>query len=88
MPLTQAQRERAWPWWTRRRSANPDASPMKFTKTDLRTALDASVAWIEANQASFVGALPAPFSTQSTADEKRRMFLTAFAAVYDLDLEL
>lgn len=87
MPLTPAQRERAWPSWVSRRSANPDPPPARFTKPELRAALDASVAWIEANQASYVAALPPPFNT-ATADEKRRMFLTAFAAVFDLDLEL
>lgn len=62
---------------------------MRFTKPELRDALDAVVNWIEANQTSFVNAL-APTAlggNKSTAEEKRQLFLAAFAAVYDLDLE-
>lgn len=89
MALTTAQKERAWMWLVRHRNTDL-TTPGKFTKAELRTALDAAVAWIEANQASYVAGLAgtAFAGAGSTADEKRRLFLAAFAALFDFDLEI
>lgn len=89
MALTAQQRERAWAWFATHRAASGTAGPAKFTKTELRTALDAAITWIENNQASYVTGLAgtAFAGAASTADEKRRLFLAAFAAVYDIGME-
>lgn len=86
MALTAAQRERGWRWWVDHRSANPEAAPVRFTKPELRAAMDAMVTWLEANQASAVAALSgtAMAGANSTADEKLRIFLAALAARYDI----
>jgi hypothetical protein len=45
-----------------------------FTKTDLRAAVDATDAWIEANQAAFNAALPAGFRNNATLVQKTLLF--------------
>lgn len=87
MPLTGAQREGAWPRLTNKNRAG-DAPPAKFTKPEMRDALDAAVAWIEVNQASFVAALAgtAYAGNKSTVTEKRELFAAAFEAVYGVEL--
>ncbi len=85
MPLTVPQRQRAREWWIKRRGlGNP---PVRFTKPQIDAALDAATTWIEANQASFVTSLngTAFGGGNSTADEKRRLFLAAFHSVYDVE---
>lgn len=42
---------------------------------DLRTAAEATDAWIESNQASFNTALPETFRTTATLEEKTLMFV-------------
>ena len=88
MALTSPQREAAWQYWVNHRAASPDAVACKFTKTELRTALDAAVTWIEANQASYVTGLAgtAFAGAGSTADEKLRLFLAGL--VYKFDIKL
>lgn len=88
MPLTSPRREAAWSYWVRHRAADPDALPAKFTKDQLRAALDAATAWIEANQASYVAGLAgtAFAGAGSTADEKLRLFLAALAYKFDIGL--
>lgn len=88
MALTGSQREAAWKYWATHRAANPDAAPAKFTKPELRAALDAATAWIEANQASYVASLAgtAFAGAGSTADEKLRLFLAAFAYKFDIGI--
>ena len=87
MALTSPQRELAWRWFASHRAASGDP-PAKFTKDQLRTALDAAVTWIENNQASYVSGLAgtAFAGSGSTADEKRRLFLAAFHALYDIQV--
>ena len=43
-------------------------------KTQLRAAVDATDAWIEANQTSYNNALPNPFKTQATLVQKTLVF--------------
>ncbi len=45
-----------------------------YSKADLRAALDATDAWIEANQSSFNVALPQPFRNQATLADKTLLF--------------
>jgi hypothetical protein len=44
------------------------------TKTDLRAAVDATDAWIEANQASYNTALPAAFKNNASLAQKTFLF--------------
>ena len=44
------------------------------TKTDLRAAIDATDAWIDANAAAFNTALPEPFKSAANAQEKTVLF--------------
>ena len=50
-----------------------------FEKGDLATAIDATDNWIEANQASYVAALPEPFKTASGAALKTLLFCAVAA---------
>ena len=88
MALTSPQREAAWQYWTQHRAASPNATPAKFTKDQLRTALDAATTWIEANQASYVTSLASTAfaGAGSTADEKLRLFVAALAFKFDIGL--
>jgi hypothetical protein len=52
-------------WWSVQREALAGIS-----KTELRTAVDATDAWIEANQASFNSALPVAFRSNATLAQK------------------
>lgn len=45
-----------------------------YSKADLRSALDATDAWIEANQSSYNTALPQPFRNQATLVDKTLLF--------------
>lgn len=45
-----------------------------FTKADLRAAVDAFDAWIDANQAAAVATLPAGFRNASTPTQKTSLF--------------
>lgn len=45
-----------------------------FTKAHLRTAIDATDEWIEANQASYIAALPEPFKAASPPALKVLLF--------------
>ncbi len=67
--LPDADRFDAWRRWMRDNTEN-----CGFTKAELRAALDATDDWIEANQASFVQALPTAFRTASTTAQKVRLF--------------
>ena len=86
MALTAQQREDAWKWLVTHRAASGIDSPVKWSKDDLRTALDAAVAWIEANQASYAASLAttAFAGANSTADEKLRLFLAALSIRYGI----
>lgn len=44
------------------------------TKAELRAAVDATDAWIDANQAAFNTALPQPFRTAASAELKTYLF--------------
>lgn len=85
MALTAQQKEQAWYYWSNHRG-NQNAA--KFSKDDLRTALDAAVTWIEANQASYVASLAGTSfaGANSTADEKLRLFLAALAFRFGIDV--
>lgn len=45
-----------------------------FTKADLTAALAATDAWVEANTAAYVAALPQPFRNASSATQKTALF--------------
>jgi len=50
-----------------------------LTKADLRAAINSTDGWIEANQASFVAALPEPFASNSGAALKVLLFCAVAA---------
>lgn len=72
--LSAAERDRVWRAFMR---INAESTP--FTKTVLRTAVDDTDAWIEANQAAFNTALNAAFRTNATLTQKT--FLFCFVAM-------
>lgn len=49
-------------------------TPIPVVKADLRAAVDATDAWIEANQAAFNTALPQPFRGAATTPQKTLLF--------------
>ncbi len=46
-----------------------------LTKADIKAAVDATDDWIDDNQASFNTALPNPFKTTATLDQKTLLFV-------------
>jgi len=62
---TWAQTMRDWP---------SNIGTPSVTKQELRAAVDATDAWIEANQASFNAALPQPFRGAATVPQKAFLF--------------
>lgn len=86
MALTAQQREDAWAWLMRHRAPAGTEGASKWTKDDLRAALDAAVTWIEANQAGYAASLAGTVfaGANSTADEKLRLFVAALAARYGI----
>jgi hypothetical protein len=46
----------------------------KVSTVDVKAAVDATDAWIDANQGAYNAALPAPFSTQATTAQKTILF--------------
>lgn len=70
--MSDQDRQRALAGLMREEQANIAGS---WSKADLRAAVDATDAWIDANSASFVTALPQPFRGQSTALQKTIMFV-------------
>lgn len=50
-------------------------STANLTKDDIKAAVDATDDWIDDNQASFNTALPNPFKTTATLDQKTILFV-------------
>lgn len=50
-----------------------EREPCALTKTDLRAAIDAADAWVDANKASYNNALPAAARTALTPAQKARL---------------
>lgn len=88
MALTAQQREDGWKWLVSHRAPAGTEGPAKWSKDELRTALDAAVTWIEANQASYVASLAGTVfaGANSTADEKLRLFVAALSARYGISV--
>lgn len=59
--------------------------PIPWTKPNVDAAIDATDAWLIANQASFAAALPQPFRGSSTVSDKAILFITVAAAQRLLD---
>lgn len=90
MPLTNAQKERAWRVHVDNLAvdqATGSREPANWSKDELRSAADATAAWIEANIPSYVAALAGTgmAGNKSTADQKRRFFLAVYKSLFDLD---
>lgn len=67
--LSDEDRRRTWAQLMRTGLAIPGV-----VKADLRAAVDATDAWIEANQAAYNAALPQPFRGAAGLDEKTLLF--------------
>ena len=67
--LPDVDRNRTWRYFMR---LNDEAC--NFSKVDLRAALDATDSWIDSNTSSFNSALPLPFRTSASLQQKTRLF--------------
>jgi hypothetical protein len=72
MALTPLEVARCWLAFAKEAFA---VAPSRFSKDDLRSSVQAVDAWIDANQASYNGALPEPFKSTATATEKALLFM-------------
>lgn len=60
-------------WADLMRRLSGDREGAALSKADLRAAVDAADAWIDANRASYNSALPLPARTTLTAPQKARL---------------
>jgi hypothetical protein len=67
--LSDDDRQRTSAQWQR-----DNAEPFGLPKADLRAALDATDAWIQANDQNFNNALPQPFRGAASAEQKTLLF--------------
>lgn len=79
MPLTIEQREQTAREITRQHYGE-QGNTANLTVTDWQGALDCCDDWIEAHQYDFVNALPEPFKSTSTPEEKRLLFVRTVMA--------
>ncbi len=83
--LPDADRQRIWRgmmrWWSRARE--PVAGCLK---ADILAAVNATDAWIEANQASYNSALPTTFRTNATLAQKTLLFCAVALARVSIDM--
>lgn len=66
--LSDVDRIDIWADWMRRNS-----DPVSILKADLRAAVDAIDAWVDANAAAFNAAIPQPARSALTAHQKARI---------------
>lgn len=78
MALTDAERLEGARSWARKMFVEAGATA-NFNLDDLKAAFAAVDTWADANQGSYVAALPAPFKTNSNAAQKA--LLLAFVAM-------
>lgn len=83
--LSTQDRQRVWRglmrWWSNLREALGS-----FSKQDLRDAVNATDAWIEANQGSYNAALPQPFRGEATLIQKTILFCAVALARVDIPM--
>jgi len=72
--LTRLERKKIASPWVRKVITELGQSKT-LTGTDIRAAVQATEDWIEANQASYVAALPEPFKANTDARAKTLLFL-------------
>lgn len=70
--LPDADRRELWAQWMREASARREQ--ITLSKTELRAAVDAIDAWIDANGASFNSAIPQPARGALSARQKAELF--------------
>ena len=58
--------------------------PVAVTKTDLRAALNAADAWVDANAGAYNAALPAAFRTTATAKQKAALLMFIIRRRYEV----
>ena len=61
------------------------AELMPYTSPELRTAINETDDWIEANQASYNAALSGAFAANASASQKALLFMAVTAMRYDLN---
>lgn len=58
---------------------------ISVTKVDLKNAVDATDLWVENNAASYNLALPTPFRTNATAEQKSLLLVAVVLMRFNLD---
>lgn len=81
--LPDVDRIRVWRGLMRHR---PFGGIAGIVKTDLRAAVNAADVWIDSNTAGFVAALPDPFRTNSSQNQKLLLFVAVLLMRFGLDL--
>jgi hypothetical protein len=80
--LSTTDRQRIWRglmrWWSNLRE------PLALAKVELQAAVDATDAWIEANQAAYNNALPVAARNNLTAAQKTLLFCAVALARVDI----
>jgi hypothetical protein len=77
--LSESDRAALWAAWMRENSES-----CGITKADLRAAVDAADAWVDANAASFNSALPLPARTTLSSAQKARMLALIVRRRFDV----
>lgn len=57
-----------------------------ITKTDLKAAVDAADAWVDANAAAYNTALPATFRTNATSSQKSLLLVAVVLMRFNVEL--
>jgi len=78
--MTEPERVESWARWMRE-----NKELCAFTKHDLKEAIDATDAWIDANALSFALALPAAVRNNTTKKQKVFLFLKVAEHRYEVD---
>ena len=82
--LTNADRQELWAEYMRFSSNTREE--IGLSKDELRTAVDATDDWINANQASFNDALPIAAKSNLTQKQKVRLFLEVAQKRFDVEV--
>lgn len=83
--LPEVDRKRVWAGLMRYWSSLLETVP-GVTKTDLREAVNAADAWVDANTASYNSALPAAFRANATAEQKSILLIAVVLMRFNLNL--
>jgi hypothetical protein len=83
MALTAEQRQKAIKWVAKKIFSEPGKT-CDLDTVQIGAAVDAIDAWVDANQASFVAAIPAAFAAATNASEKGLLNIGVVGARQDI----